>query len=277
MIAFVSWNIDPIIIDSLPLFRWYGLFWAVGMLLSYKLGLWIYKRQNQSEESLDKLLAYLIPGIIIGARIGHVLFYEPVYYLNHPIEVLPIKLEPHFQFTGLAGLASHGGVIGALIAIYLYNRHHKIDYLRLLDRLIVPGALLGGFIRLGNLMNSEIIGIPSQLPWAFIFERVDQIPRHPAQLYEAMFYFIVAMVLFWMIPKTQNFKGQLFGIGLLLIFVMRFFIEFVKEDQVAFEAGMILNMGQVLSSIPIMAGLTIIIMSVKRPNDKLRIRSATKK
>src|SRR5690606_13588773 len=127
---------------------------------------------------------------------GHILFYDPIFYLDNPMELLPFRIEPTFEFTGILGLASHGGVLGALFALFLYSKKHKKNYLWSLDRLTIAGSLLGAFIRLGNLMNSEIIGIPAQVPWAFVFIRVDQVPRHPAQLYEAVCYLIIFSILY---------------------------------------------------------------------------------
>ena len=164
MMTYIVWNIDPRIFDEFEFLRLYGVCWALGMLVAYKIMLRIYKSEGISQIELDKLTTYVLLGVIIGARFGHILFYDPVYYWHNPIEILPFRIKPNFEFTGLAGLASHGGVLGALLALYLYNRKFKKDYLWLLDRLMIAGAALGGFIRLGNLMNSEIIGIPSDLP-----------------------------------------------------------------------------------------------------------------
>ena len=238
-------------------------------MLGYQMLQKIYKVEGLNQSSLDTLATYLIVGIIIGARLGHILFYDPLYYWQHPIELLPFRLNPTFQFTGIAGLASHGGIAGALIALYFYNRKFKLGYLFILDRLIIVGALVGGFIRLGNLLNSEIIGKATQLPWAFIFTRVDQIPRHPTQLYEALFYFIIFLLLFliWKSKRFHNESGFLFGLGISLIFIQRFLIEFFKENQVAFEAQMILNMGQMLSIPLILIGIYVMLKrSVKLSN-----------
>lgn len=253
MISAIIWDINPNIIPGFEYLRWYGASWALGMLLGYQLVLRIFRKEGIPVAELDKLTTYIALGAIIGARLGHVLFYDPVYYWNNPIELLPIRIDPSFEFTGLAGLASHGGIFGALLALYLYTRKYQRSYLWLLDRLTIGGAALGGFIRLGNLMNSEIIGIPSDQPWAFIFTRIDQIPRHPAQLYEALFYLILSIILHltWKSGKFRENLGFLFGLGITVIFAQRFLIEFLKENQVAFESGLILNMGQILS-IPIL-------------------------
>lgn len=262
----IIWNVDPSIIPSFEFLRWYGLFWATGILLGYQTMLLMYRKEGLTQSDLDKLATYVVFGAIIGARFGHVLFYDPVHYWNNPIEILPIRINPHFQFTGLAGLASHGGVIGALIALYLYTKKYQKDYLWTLDRLTISASLLGCFIRLGNLMNSEIIGTPTNLPWAFVFTHVDQIPRHPSQLYEAIFYFLIFVILFvlWRSRKTHQHVGLIFGLGLTLIFIQRFIVEFVKEDQVPFEDALFLNMGQILSIPMMLIGVLFIVRSIKR-------------
>ncbi len=262
----ILWDIDPKIFEGVDFLRWYGFFWALGMILGYQVMQKIYQRENGLQADLDKLTMYIVIGAIAGARFGHILFYDPFYYINNPIEILPIRIAPTFQFTGLAGLASHGGVLGALLALYLYSRKYKKDFLWTLDRLTIASALLGSFIRLGNLMNSEIIGIPTQVPWAFVFARIDQIPRHPAQLYEALFYFVIFSFLFllWKSGNIQKHKGFLFGLGMLLIFAQRFVMEFLKEKQVAFEENLLLNMGQILSLPFIIIGILTMVWSFKK-------------
>lgn len=266
MISYILWDIDPRLFADVEFLRWYGLCWAVGMMLGYQVMLKIYKQEGLSLADLDKLTIYVALGAIVGARFGHILFYDPFYYLHNPIEILPIRLEPTFQFTGFTGLASHGGVLGALVALYLYTKRHKKDFLWTLDRLTIAASLLGFFIRFGNLMNSEIIGIPTQVPWAFEFTKIDQVPRHPAQLYEAIFYLIISLALFllWKSRRFQNHKGFLFGLGFSLIFAQRFLMELLKENQVAFEDTMLLNMGQVLSLPLIGIGIFIMVWSFKK-------------
>lgn len=264
MISYIVWNIDPKIFAGLEFFRWYGFCWVIGIILGYQVMLKIYKHEGRSQLDLDKLTMYVVLGAIIGARFGHILFYDPIYYLNNPIEILPIQVKP-FQFKGLAGLASHGGVMGALFALYLYTKKYKKDFLWTLDKLTIAGSLLGCFIRLGNLMNSEIVGTPTQVTWAFVFIRIDQVPRHPAQLYEALCYLAIfsMLLLLWKVGKFQNHKGILFGLGLTLIFSQRFLMEFLKEDQVPFEGNLLLNMGQILSLPLIGIGILIIARSLK--------------
>lgn len=216
-----------------------------------------FKREKLPAEILDTLLYTLLGAAVIGARLGHCLFYEPEYYLARPIEILKV-------WEG--GLASHGGAIGILIAIWYYvkkyGRKYDFDYLWLMERIGIATALAGALIRIGNLMNSEIYGNPTDLPWGFIFVlRGEVVPKHPTQLYEALAYlltFAILMYLYWrMLPKLK--KGTLFGLFLIGIFGARFLIEYVKEPQVAFEQTMALNMGQLLSIPFILAGIALIV------------------
>ena len=265
MISYITWDIDPSIFHESEFLRWYGVCWVLGILLGYKIMLKVYKSEDTPTIELDKLTIYVMLGAILGARLGHILFYDPIYYWNNPIEILPFRINPTFEFTGLAGLASHGGILGATLALYFYKRKFKTGYLWLLDRLTIAGAALGGFIRLGNLMNSEIIGIPSNLPWAFVFTRVDQIPRHPSQLYEAIFYLLVSIVLYFIWKSKKRYKntGFIFGLGMTLIFAQRFSIEFLKENQVPFEENLTLNIGQILSIPLVLIGIFLMMRSLK--------------
>lgn len=267
MITYIIWDITPEIFEGLIFLRWYGTLWVLGMYVGYKILHNIYKIEETPTAELDTLTIYVVLGAILGARLGHILFYDPVYYWNNPIEILPFKIKPSFEFTGFAGLASHGGILGALLALYLYNRKYKKGYLWLLDRITIAGAALGGFIRLGNLMNSEIIGIPSNIPWAFIFARIDNIPRHPAQLYEALFYWAISIALYftWKSKKYYYYHGFICGLGITLIFAQRFIIEFLKENQVSFEENIAINMGQILSIPLILGGAALMFWSLKHP------------
>jgi prolipoprotein diacylglyceryl transferase len=253
ILNYINWNADPEIINVLGIsIRYYGLLFVSGLILCvYILGR-IYKIENIPYEHLEKLSIYSMIGILVGARLGHCLFYEPSYYLSHPLEmILPITFPPDggIKFSGYQGLASHGGVLGLLIAIYIYSRKTKHSMIDTIDLIAVVAGLSFGFIRLGNFMNSEIIGIPTTKPWGVIFERVDNIPRHPAQLYEAISYFIIftIMMLLYKKMRARLKNGFLFGLATVLFFTARFVIEFVKENQVGFEDKMTLNMGQLLS------------------------------
>jgi prolipoprotein diacylglyceryl transferase len=270
MLNYFYWNPAPEIINIFGFsLRYYGIFFVSGLILClYILG-WIYKRENIPSKNLEKLTIYCMIGIIAGARLGHCLFYEPSYYLSHPLEmILPITFPPDgvIKFTGYQGLASHGGVLGLLIAVYFYSRKTKHSMIDTIDLIAVVSGLSFGFIRLGNFMNSEIIGMQTTKPWGVIFERVDNIPRHPAQLYEAISYFIIfaAMMILYKKMRDRFKNGFLFGLGSVLFFTTRFIIEFVKEDQVGFEEGMTLNMGQLLSIPFILVGIGFIIYGLRR-------------
>jgi prolipoprotein diacylglyceryl transferase len=270
ILNYINWNADPEIINVFGIsIRYYGLLFVSGLILCIYLLGWIYKRESIPAENLEKLSIYSMIGILVGARLGHCLFYEPSYYLSHPLEmILPITFPPdgEIKFSGYQGLASHGGVLGLLIALYLYSRKTKHSMIDTLDLIAVVAGLSFGFIRLGNFMNSEIIGIPTTKPWGVIFERVDNIPRHPAQLYEAISYFIIFTIMMLLYKKMRaRFKnGFLFGLATVLFFTARFVIEFVKENQVGFEEGMTLNMGQLLSLPFIAVGIGFIIYGLMK-------------
>lgn len=263
------WDMDPVIIwitDSFPL-KYYGLFFVTGLLLAYYVVKRIFKKENVLIENLDKLLIYVVIGTVLGARLGHVLFYDPSYYFSHPLEIfLPIaEVNGSYKFVGFQGLASHGGAVGVLIAIILFSRKSQTNLFWVLDRVAIATPITGAFIRLGNFMNSEIYGRPTNGNWGVVFQRDDLIPRHPTQLYEAISYILIFIFLFvtYNSAKNKQFKGMLFGIFLILLFLARFIIEFFKENQVNFEDGMTLNMGQILSIPFILAGISILIIQRK--------------
>lgn len=269
MNGILNWNLDPVIVmitDTFPL-KYYGALFAAGLLIGYYIVRNIYKKENISIENLDSLLVYVIVGTILGARLGHCFFYEPEYFLKHPIEILlPIqKIGGVYKFVGFQGLASHGGTIGVLIAMILYCRKYKVKFLWLLDRMAIGVPVTGAFIRLGNFMNSEIYGKPTNGNWGVVFQRDDLIPRHPTQLYEAFSYLLIFGILFWLYKsdKIKQTNGLLFGCFLALLFLARFIIEFFKENQESFENSMILNMGQILSIPFILIGLTLIVWKSK--------------
>ncbi|MEN8251709.1 MAG: prolipoprotein diacylglyceryl transferase [Bacteroidota bacterium] len=265
---YIHWNPDPEIVNIFGLsIRYYGLLFVTGLILSlYILG-WIFKKENIPSKNLERLSIYGMIGILAGARLGHCLFYEPSYFLAHPLEMfLPIRILPEggVKFTGYQGLASHGGALGLIVALYFYSRKTKHSLIDTIDLIAVVAGLGGGFIRLANLMNSEIIGKPSTVSWSFIFERIDNVPRHPAQLYEAISYFLIfAIMMVLYKTKRKKFRnGSLFGLVLILIFVARFFIEILKENQVGFEEGMKFNMGQILSLPYILVGIGFMIYGI---------------
>jgi len=259
----INWNLDPVIFwitDSFPL-KYYGLFFMTGLLLANYVAKRIYIKENIPIENLEKLFIYIVVGIVLGARLGHCLFYEPSYYFRNPLEILlPIKkIGDSYQFIGFQGLASHGGGIGTLIAIGIYCKKYKTNFLWVLDRIAIVTPIVAVFIRLGNFMNSEIYGKPTNGNWGVVFQRDDLIPRHPTQLYEAFSYLLIFGVLMFTYKKIkEKSNGLIFGMLLVLVFSARFIIEFFKENQVGFEDGMIINMGQILSIPFIIVGLILI-------------------
>ena len=212
--------------------------------------------------SSGSLLTHLVLGTLVGARLGHCLFYEPAYYLSHPVDILKI-------WEG--GLASHGGAAGVLIALWLYSRKHSDQsYLWLLDRIAVPAALGGALIRVGNLLNSEILGLPTDVPWAFVFARVDQIPRHPVQLYEAAVYAVtfVTLLIIYRRLRAKTPEGLLLGLLLVAIFTARFFLEFFKERQSAYGEDLPLSVGQWLSVPFVVVGVVLLWRALAQAGSK---------
>lgn len=261
MLSFITWTADPAIftIGSREI-RWYGLMFAVGFLIGYKIVEKMWKKEDLPTPWIDKLLIYTMLGTVIGARLGHCLFYSPEYYLANPVEILKI-------WEG--GLASHGGTLGIVIAIYFFSKRvtHK-SMMWTFDRLVVPTGLVAAMIRIGNLMNHEIYGHPTDSPWGFRFidnlsawqrgaEPIFSAPSHPTQLYEAFCYLITFVVSMWLYWKKEAYKkeGLIFGVFMIGIFLPRFFVEFLKNNQEAFEANMTLNMGQWLSIPFVLAGV----------------------
>lgn len=258
---FIYWDPDPI---AFRIFshgiRWYALCWAAGLLLGYFVMQKLYRRQHIPQDKFDPLFFYIFIGVIAGARLGHCLFYEPSYFLSHPVEMfLPIgHTEQGWQCTGYAGLSSHGGVIGMMIAIWLYVKRTGVNLMRVLDNMGICGPLTGCFIRLGNLFNSEIVGRPTDLPWGFIFAaNGESFARHPGQLYESLAYLLIFFVGILIYSRHVNKAGTGFYFGwcLTTVFVFRFFVEYVKDVQESFEQNMLLDMGQILSIPFIVIGL----------------------
>lgn len=272
---FIVWDINPYIFH-LPDFlggrpiAWYGLLWATAFIVGYLIMKKVYKKENLSDDKLDKLVSNMLIFTIIGARLGHCLFYEPSYYLSNPVEILKI-------WEG--GLASHGGAIGILIGLFIYARKINKPYLWILDRIVIPVAIGGALIRTGNLMNSEIYGDPTSLPWGFKFVRdyplgmpIENIPAcHPTQIYEALFC-IIAFICLWYVYFKQDIAdkrpGFMFSIFLIIVFGSRILIEFIKNPQVNFEKGMMLDMGQWLSFPFLIAGIWILIRSFRKQKSR---------
>lgn len=283
ILNYITWNADPVLfsLGSLQV-RWYGLFWALGFLFGYLIMRNIYRRERMAESTLDKLLVYMLVSTIIGARLGHCLFYEPEYYLPHPLKILAV-------WEG--GLASHGGAIGILIGLFIYARKVKKPYLWILDRIVIPVCLVGALIRCGNVMNHEIYGTPTSLPWGFVFMRGTEqfcgtfddytlctswgnccspnewLPCHPTGLYEALFCLLAMGILLWMYFKRDlgnKQPGVMFSVFLLVIFGSRIAIEFLKNVQVEFENDMVFDMGQWLSVPFVIAAAVIWIWSARK-------------
>lgn len=259
----ITWNVSPELFSIGPLsIRWYGLLWALAILSAWMIVQKLFKNENCPENWSDKLFFYGTVGLIIGARLGHCLFYgangDFFYYYKNPFEIIKI-------WEG--GLASHGGAIGLLIAMYFYNKNvSKKGFLWILDRLVIGVAVGGALIRLGNLMNSEIYGGPTNLPWGFIFVRAGETePMHPTQIYEMLYCLITFAIVWWMYWKKKSYqkRGLIFGVFLIGIFGTRFLLEFIKLDQESFEAGMLFNMGQLLSIPFIVWGIWLIVKGAK--------------
>jgi len=284
ILNYINWNPSLEAFSIGPMtFRWYSLCWLVGLLLAYLVVKRLYKEQKIKDELFDPLFIYCFIGILVGARLGHCIFYQPDYFLtsfNGFVEMfLPIHIMPDgsWKMTGYAGLASHGGTFGLMIALWLYCKKTKLSLWTVLDNIAIATGTTACFIRLGNLMNSEIIGRATDVPWAFIFEKVDQLPRHPGQLYEAIAYALLFIIL-WIIykrstntqhptPNTQHPQvgtGWYFGFCLTYIFTFRFFIEYTKEIQEAFEASLPIDMGQILSIPFVILGVWCMIQARKK-------------
>lgn len=260
--------------------RYYSVMFAIAFVLGYLIVKSMYQKEGLNLEQLSPLLIYIIVGTLIGARLGQVFFYEFGYFKHHLLEIiLPFRITTKgFEWTGYQGLASHGGAIGVLIAITLFCKKYHQYFLRVADKIVVAVALAGFFIRTGNLFNSEIIGNPTDVSWAFIFERVDLLPRHPSQVYEAIVYLFIFFVL-WTLYKRKGIelkKGFLFGLFLVLVFAARFLIEFTKENQEAFEGRLPINMGQILSIPFIVIGLYIIFRNDRSKQDHLQTEDESK-
>lgn len=291
ILNYITWNVDPVLFQLGGLqVRWYGLLWALGFFLGYFVMRNIYRHEKVSDDWMDKLLIYMMVSTVIGARLGHCLFYEPEYYLANPLKMLAV-------WEG--GLASHGGAIGILTGLWIYVRRYnkatkkkeekqRITYIWMMDRIVVVVCLVGALIRVGNVMNHEIYGTPTSLPWGFVFLRgVEQfcgtfdnytpclawespcppsewLPCHPTGLYEAFFCLVAMGILLWMYYKRDlghKRPGLMFGTFLVIIFGSRIMIEFLKNVQVEFEKNMVFDMGQWLSVPFVLVGIGMIVWS----------------
>lgn len=263
LLDFVTWNVSPEIFSIGPLHvRWYGLMFAIGFWLGTNIIARMFKHEGAPESWVGILLIWVVCATIIGARLGHVFFYEWGYYSQHPGEIIAF-------WKG--GLASHGGTIGIIIAVFLFSWiTTKRSPMWTFDRLVIPVALTGALIRIGNLMNSEIYGHPTDMPWGFIYLRGHEwpgIPCHPTQIYEALAYLALFGLLMWMYWKkdAERRPGLIFGVFFVWLFTARFLIEYLKNPQVEFEENMTYNMGQLLSLPFILAGVVMIVVALIRP------------
>ena len=262
----IPWDVNPEIfrIGNFAV-RWYGLLFASGFVIGYYIMRKIFANEGYGDATLDRLTVYVAIGTIVGARLGHCFFYEPAYYLANPVEILKV-------WHG--GLASHGAAIGIPLALWFFVRKEKKPFIWAIDRVVIVVALAGALIRLGNLMNSEIYGVETTLPWGFVFLRNGETaPKHPTQIYESLAYLITFGVLMWLYWKNKGKQkpGLLFGIFLIMVFGFRFFVEYVKEDQVAFEAGMKLNMGQWLSIPLVIAGIALLVWAYRKKPEPVTV------
>lgn len=264
------WDVNPVLLSLGPItIHWYGALFAAAILSGLQVVKWMYVTESKPVEQLDTLLMYVVFGIIVGARLGHCFFYDPAYYFANPLKILAI-------WEG--GLASHGGGLGVIIAVTFYVRKYKVDYLWLLDRLAIGTAIFGVFVRSANFINSEILGTESDVPWAIIFANIDNVARHPAQLYEAIAYLCIFIVLITLYKKSESkaFNGKLLGIFLVLTFIARLSIEFFKEKQAAYAADFAISTGQWLSIPFLIAGFALIFWSSKQKTPEPEVASAQK-
>jgi len=262
MLQFFVWDLDPHIFPGMAVPRWYGLMFAMGIVASFLIIKNMFSWEQKDVILVDRLLIYVFFGMLIGMRLGHCLFYEPATYLNDPVRILKF-------WEG--GYASHGGFAGLMIAVFFFcKKHVEIPFLWLLDRIAVASMLAATAIRIGNFFNSEMIGKSTAAPWAVIFKAVDETPRHPSQLYEAVGFFFIFILGFFTYKKcgTQPKPGLLLGLVLVLGFSWRFIVEYSKENQVDFESTLPLNLGQLLSLPFIAAGILLLIMVYRKEKFK---------
>lgn len=247
------WNADPVLLRvGFFELRYYSLMFILGFFLMTAYVKTIFKKYGKDPELVSTLTSYIIVGMLIGARLGHCLFYEPDYYLSHPLEILKV-------WEG--GLASHGGYLGVIVSVFFFlKKYPVVKFLWLLDVLVGPCLFVGGLIRIGNFFNSEIFGGPTDAPWAVVFQRIDMVPRHPAQLYEAIGYFSIAAILIMLERKKNGIwpQGSNLAIGFILSFTFRFLIEFIKDEQSEVVITDAINMGQWLSLVFVIAGVILL-------------------
>ncbi len=258
LLSYIDWNVSPVLLPLGPMaLRWYSLCFLATFVIGFYIMRDVFRSEGKSEEDLNSLVNYMVLGTLIGARLGHCLFYDPGFYLSNPLEIVKFW---HGTSFGISGLSSHGGALGIFSALYIYTRKREIHYIWILDRIVIPTALGGLFIRLGNLFNSEIVGIPTEVPWAFVFTRIDNLPRHPAQLYESFGYGLIFVMLYSLYRRLRRESpdGLLLGLFTLFAFAYRFFIEFVKERQANYGQDLPLSVGQLLSVPLVILGIFLV-------------------
>jgi prolipoprotein diacylglyceryl transferase len=283
LLSYITWTADPVAF-TIPFWgkevRWYGIAFVIGFIIGIRIVRKIWKHEKLNEEWFDSLFFYVIFATVIGARLGHCLFYNPGHYFSNPIEIFKV-------WEG--GLASHGGTLGIIIAIWIYSKAvTKKSMLWTFDRLVVPVGFVAALIRLGNLMNHEIYGHATDVSWAFRFvdnlsswqygsAPIFSLPSHPTQLYEAFFYILTSCICLWMYWKREDYKykGLIFGVFLIGIFLSRFFVEFYKNNQETFEEGMILNMGQLLSIPFVVAGIWLTFKGLQEKKHSPKVSTVT--
>lgn len=258
----IIWDVNPVFFSVLGFeIRYYSLAWMLGFMGCIWIMNKMLKKEGLSVKLTDSMFMYTFIATIVGARIGHCMFYETSYYLTHPLEILNLRQ---------GGLASHGAALGLLVGIYLFSKKNKLTYMWSLDHITAVIPFGGALIRLGNLMNSEIYGTPTDLPWGFVFKlRGETVAMHPTQIYEALMYFAIlalTMYLFFCRDITRKRPGAMFGIFLITLFGGRFFVEMIKNVQESFEEAMTLNMGQILSIPFVIMGIVILILAYRKNN-----------
>jgi len=279
----IVWEFDPVLlnISSFSL-RWYSVLMALGFYLGYLTMRKIFILENIPAKTVDSFGIFLVLGLFIGGRLVHCLFYETEYYLQFPLDIIkPWRgaLGNGAVYTGIKGMASHGGVLGVIIGVIINARIKKLPVLWTLDRFAIVVVLAGIFIRIGNLFNSEILGIQTSLPWAFVFARVSNIPKHPVQLYEAITYMLIFLISYnyYLKNRIKLKNGELLGLVLLLVFVSRFFFEYIKDSQTVSDAFSLLKMGQLLSIPFILVGVFLFFRNKKIILNRTQIRSWSEK
>ena len=263
LLSYIDWNVSPVLLPLGPIaLRWYSLCFLATFVIGFYIMRAVFRSEGKSEEDLTSLVNYMVLGTLIGARLGHCLFYDPGFYLSNPLEMVKFW---HGTSFGISGLSSHGGALGIFSALYIYTRKREMPYIWILDRIVIPTALGGLFIRLGNLFNSEIVGIPTEVPWAFVITRIDNLPRHPAQLYESLGYGLIFVMLYTLYKRLRRESpdGLLLGLFTLFAFAYRFFIEFVKERQANYGQDLPLSVGQLLSVPLVILGIFLVARAIQ--------------